>query len=114
MYMLSPATPAAEGVTLKAVAFVHVINRVLPFALLIVSVMAAEYVSVEADPIKGVLAAMVNPEMVMFESRLDVVTSATLRATVGVDNKFSLVYVIGSVVPVKVYPGVTLDMIDGC
>lgn len=114
MYMLSPATPAAEGVTLKAVAFVHVINRVLPFALLIVSVMAAEYVSVEADPMKGVLAAMVNPEMVMFESMLDVVTSATLRATVGVDNKFSLVYVIGSVVPVKVYPGVTLDMIDGC
>jgi len=45
---------------------------------------------------------------------LDVVTSATLRATVGVDNKFSLVYVIGSVVPVKVYPGVTLDMIDSC
>jgi len=91
MYMLSPATPAAEGVTLKAVAFVHVINRVLPFALLMVSVMAAEYVSVEADPIKGVLAAMVNPEMVIFESMLDVVTSATLRATVGVANKFNLV-----------------------
>jgi len=90
MYMLSPATPAADGVTLKAVAFVHVINRVLPFALLIVSVMAAEYVSVEADPMKGVLAAMVNPEMVMFESMLDVVTSATLRATVGVANKFNL------------------------
>jgi len=91
MYMLSPATPAADGVTLKAEVFVHVINRVLPFALLIVSVMAAEYVSVEADPIKGVLAAMVNPEMVIFESMLDVVTSATLRATVGVANKFNLV-----------------------
>ena len=114
MYMLSPAIPAADGVTLKADVFVHVINRVLPFALLMVSVMAAEYASVEADPMKGVLAAMVNPEMVMFESMLDVVTSATLKATVGVDNKFSLTYVIGSVVPVKVYPGVTLDMIDSC
>jgi hypothetical protein len=91
MYRLWPATPAADGVTLKADVSVQVINRVLPFAVLIVSVMAAEYVSVEADPIKGVLAAMVNPEMVMLESRLDVVTSATLKATVGVANKFSLV-----------------------
>jgi hypothetical protein len=58
-------------------------------AVLIVTVIAAEYVSVEADPINGVFAAIVNPDMVILESRLEVVTSATLSATVGVDNKFN-------------------------
>jgi hypothetical protein len=57
--------------------------------VLIVTAIAAEYVSVDADPMNGVFAAIVNPDMVILESRLEVVTSATLSATVGVDSKFN-------------------------
>jgi hypothetical protein len=58
-------------------------------AVLIVIVIAAEYVSVDAEPMNGVSAVMVSPDMDILESRLEVVTSATLSATVGVDSKFN-------------------------
>ena len=57
--------------------------------MLIVIDIAAEYVSVDAEPMNGVSAVMVSPDMDILESRLEVVTSATLSATVGVDSKFN-------------------------
>jgi hypothetical protein len=96
-----PAVPPAEGVMVQAVFDVQGMSRVLPFAVEMVSAIVAPNVSVEADPIKGVSAAMVRPEMLMFAARFTVPTSAVPTATVGVAARFNFAAVIGSVVPVK-------------
>lgn len=90
-----------------AVLEVHAIKRVFPFAVEIVNVMAPENVSVEAEPTNGVFAAIIRPEIDWFAAKLAVTISPAPIVIVGCPSKLSFENVIGSVVPVKVYPGWT-------